>query len=856
MKHPDALAQFAHETSRAQRRLALERAARLALPVLFLIGAWSLLALAGALDLAPPLAESFAAIALLIALAWLFIRARRRWRAPSETEARARLAQDCKFDVAAFDTLRDRPTRYDAFAVALWKREQDQARKYAEKARAGPFRPHLDELDRFKLRYVLAIAVLGAFIMAGDQAGDRLGRAFIPDPGPLLGDGPMEVEAWATPADYTHAGPISLSDRIGERVETPPSVEATVRVMGPVGAPRLVFQGQGGPRSVMFTQAADGAWEARLQLPGPGQLKVVRFHSRASWRIAPAPDRAPRAGFAAPLAQMPHEHVAFSWTAGDDFGVTRLALRMRPVNPPPGLVGADPVDTPFESPAGDPQQANGDAELDLAAHPYAGMEVEARIVAFDALGQAGESEPLRFTLPEKVFLQPLARAAIEIRTHILQERRPYRGLRTPQKRTIPAGDILLGRARIELRDYDGRNYLRNAPDGVRRAARLIDALTIAPQDRYFRDYAVFLGFKLARAELSAASQIEETDAAADILWRTALRAEYGSAADARRALEAAQQALQEALATGAPRERIQQLMDALRQATENYLQALVQEAIRNGETPENQEDTQDQAQVSEQDIQNLLQRVQDLSEQGRTQEAQQLLQMLSNLLSNLDARLSESQSGEGGEEGDEQQQQMQQSMDQLSETMGEQRALRDDTQQEQQEQQQQSSGGGGGEQKGGEGGDDLAERQSQLRQALGEAQRNSQSAGGAASQELNAAEQAMQQSEGALRRGDLAAAQAAQNSALEHMREGAEELSAQMREGGEREGESGEAGERDPLGRSTGTGDGNETRVPNAIDPARAREILDEIRRRAQDANRPESEREYLQRLLDRFNDS
>lgn len=846
MKHQDALEQLAHETSRAQRRLTLERAARLALPALFLIGLWAILALTGVLDIFPPLAGSLASIAMLIALAFSFVRARRNWKAPNEAEARTRLAHDCKLDVAAFDTLRDRPTRYDAFAVALWKREQDQARKHAEKARAGPFRPRLDELDRFKLRYVLAIAVVGAFFIAGDQAGDRLSRAFLPDPGPLLGDAPMEIEAWATPADYTHAGPLSLSDRVGERVETPPSVEATVRVMGPVGAPRLVFQGQGGRRSVLFTQAADGAWEARLQIPGPGQLKVVRFHNRASWRIAPAPDNAPRAGFTAPLAQMPQEHVTFSWAASDDFGVTRLALRVRPVHPTEGLAGADPIDTPFESPAGDPQQATGDAELDLAAHPYAGMEIEARVVAFDATGQAGESEPMRFTLPEKVFLQPLARAAIEIRTQILHERRDYSGIRAPQRHTIPAGDILIGSTRIETRDYEARNYLRHAPEGIRRATRLIDALTMAPEDRYFRDYAVFLGFKLARAELSASSQIDETDAAADILWRTALRAEYGSAADARRALEAAQQALQEALVSGAPRERIQQLMAALRQATENYLQALVQEAVRNGESAENQDDTQDQAEVSEQDIDNLLQRVQELSEQGRTQEAQQLLQMLANLLSNLDARLSEGQSGEGGEQSSEQQQQMQESMDQLSETMGEQRALRDDTQRQQ----------SGGEGQGGEGSDDLAQRQSQLREALGEAQRNSQSAGGAASQELDAAERAMQQSEGALRRGDLDAAQAAQNSALEHMREGADQLAAQMREGGEEEGESDEAGERDPLGRSTGTGDGRETRVPTTMDPARAREILDEIRRRAQDANRPESEREYLQRLLDRFNDS
>ena len=80
-----------------------------------------------------------------------------------------------------------------------------------------------------------------------------------------------------------------------------------------------------------------------------------------------------------------------------------------------------------------------------------------------------------------------------------------------------------------------------------------------------------------------ARTIDETDIAADTLWRTALRAEYGGAADARRALEEAQRQLAEALAQGAPQERIRQLLEALRRATENYMQALVQEALRNGE---------------------------------------------------------------------------------------------------------------------------------------------------------------------------------------------------------------------------------------------------------------------------------
>jgi hypothetical protein len=849
MKHQDALDLLARETSRARRRLALERALRAGLIMLMAAGAWALFAIAGAHERLPLLLQSLSALAALGVLIALAVRAYRAWRAPTEEEARERLAIDSALEAGALDSLRDRPARYDAFSMALWQREREHAIERAERVRVGPWRVRLDDLDPYKLRFVLAAALAIALVFAAADAPERLARAFVPDPGPLLGDQEMAVEAWVTPADYTHAGPISLSDLIGERVETPPSVEATVRLTGPVGAPRLVYEGQGGRRSVRFERAADGAWEAQLAIPGAGRLKIVRFHTRAQWRIAPALDAPPTSAFEAPIATLSDEMVTLSWRAADDFGVRRMALRVTPLDPPRGLERADPVDTPLESPAGDPREMETEAEVDLGAHPYAGMEVEARIVAFDALGQEGVSDPLRFTLPEKVFLQPLAQAAIEIRRHILAERRPYRDDGRWQRRMIPASDIVIGNQRIELRDYDRRPNLQRAPEGVRRAARLTDALTMSPEDEYFRDLAVFLGLRMARSQLDVARNIDETEIAADTLWRTALRAEYGGAADARRALEEAQRQLAEALAAGAPQERINQLLEALRRATENYMQALVQEALRNGERT-NMEDTEEQASISGQDIEELLQQVQRLSEQGRNAEAQQLLQMLAAILANLDVQLAES---EGGGQG-EQDQQMQQSMDELSEAMGEQRALRDETRQQQRD----GGGGSGGQQEGGQGGDELAQRQAQIRQGLNAAQQMADDAGAAPSEDLNAAGEAMRQAEQALRRGDLEGAEAAQSAALDRLREGAEALAAEMRERGQQGNEqgTGQSG-RDPLGRATGAGNGDgEATVPTTSDPVRAREIFDEIRRRAQDPNRPEAERDYLRRLLDRFSDS
>jgi len=862
MKLEDALAQLARETGRARRRLAWERALQAGFWLASAVMVWAAIALSGLHERLPFLLESVTALGALIGLALLTVRAWRAYTPPSATEARQRLALDSRLEISAFEALGDQPARFDPLGAALWRREQERARARAQTARAGPMRVGFDDFDRFKLRFLAPGVLVLALIAAGAAGPERLARAFLPDPGPLLGDTDMAIEAWATPAPYVRAAPVSLSDRIGETLITPPSIALTVRLTGPTGAPRLVFERPGRDLRARFVRAADGAWEARLHVNEPGRLKIVRFHTRADWRLQPAPDLAPVVAFTAPIAILPQEHAQFAYSARDDYGITALALRVSPIDPLEGLAGAEPVDTPLETPAGEPLEDIRAAELDLAAHPYAGMEVEARVVAFDALGQAGESAPMRVRLPEKIFLQPLARAAIEIRRHVLHERRAYKPAPRQRTRTIPAGDILLGDQRIEIRDFDARAPMERAPVGIRHAARLIDTLTMEPDDGYFRDRAVFLGFKLSRAALRTSEAIGETNGAAEILWLTALRAEYGGAADARRALEEAQAALAEALRTGAPREQIAQLMEKLREATNRYLQALMQEAMREGRQ-NTVEDTEDQVQLSERDLERLMDQVQRLSEQGRTAEAQQLLEQLSQLLNNLDVQLGEAQSSEGGEsEGGEGQseQQLEQSLQELSEAMGEQRELRDDTQQQQQQGQQSQDGGGeGGAQQGGAGGGgELAERQSAVRDQVGEAQSLADQAGAAQSEALEGATQSMREAENALRRGDLEGARAAQDAALDQLREGAEGLASELRERGQ-DGQAGQqSGPADPLGRqlSGGNDGGEEVEVPTQIDPARAREIMNEIRRRAEDQNRPQAERDYLRRLLDRFSGS
>ena len=113
----------------------------------------------------------------------------------------------------------------------------------------------------------------------------------------------------------------------------------------------------------------------------------------------------------------------------------------------------------------------------------------------------------------------------------------------------------------------------------------------------------------------------------------------------------------------------------------------------------------------------------------------------------------------------------------------------------------------------------------------------------------------------ALRDGAPDQAVASQGEVLEQLQQTLKSMQEQMAKaspgqaGGQRN-RSGRQQGRDPLGRplpGSGTLDGEEVKIPAEADMQRARQILEELRRRAGEQNRPKAERDYIDRLLDRF---
>jgi len=103
-----------------------------------------------------------------------------------------------------------------------------------------------------------------------------------------------------------------------------------------------------------------------------------------------------------------------------------------------------------------------------------------------------------------------------------------------------------------------------------------------------------------------------------------------------------------------------------------------------------------------------------------------------------------------------------------------------------------------------------------------------------------------------------------QMEALDRLTEGAQELAEALRNGqgdtanrgrGHRDGQARDL-EHDPFDRPAGAFgaiDGRDTHVPDRSVLDRARQVLEELRRRAAQPNRPRIELDYLDRLMDQF---
>jgi uncharacterized protein (TIGR02302 family) len=809
------------------RKLALAKLALLwealwrdAFPALMIVGVVVLAVLTGVLALLPGMAKLVVLAAAGLGLAWSL------WpllwlRLPDDATALRRLETQSNLKhrpaTAWRDDLADPGAGVES--RALWQAHRARMAAMLANLKAGLPRSPLPRRDPYALRSALALGLVAAFVLNASQWRNRIADAIALEPRQAIAAG-GSLDAWIVPPSYTGRAPVLLTGGAAERrlerdgeIMVPESSKLVVRLNG-AKAPRLALarpleDGSAGDEIATseFTSAGPGVHETETLLERPVNIRLTDGSSKlAEWIVAVIPDGPPSAKITGAMELTATGAFMVPWEASDDYGVTSLAGSIV-LSDEAGL-GDDAL--PYESPEFsvnlprlNPRKAEGRAFQDLTAHPWAGLEAVIRLEATDQAGQTGTSAPVAFTLPERGFRQALARSLVELRQRLVR-----------------------------------------APDESRKVVRALAALLAWPEGLIEKS-GHHLGIRAAANQLHEAEGVDDKKEVVDLLWEIAVSIEDGDLSDALKELQSLREQLQEALAEGAPPERIAELMDQLREALNRYLEAMarqMQQAMERGELQPQQGTGQE---MRAQDLERMLDMIENMARSGARDAAQELLAQLDNILRNL-------QPGMAGEMS---QSPMGEMMEQLGEMMREQQRLMDETFQ------MPNGMDGMQQQEGGQQGEGLAGDQEALARMLEDLMAQLGEQGMQSPQSFGQAQGSMEGAADSLRGSQRDPALAQQGDALEALREGAQAMAQQMMQQqgqgeGNQQGMQGEprGGQRDPLGRPTpqrGEDYGpDRNMLPTESAVERAREILDYLRSRANERSRPRIERDYIDRLL------
>lgn len=860
----EATAHLARAVARAQRVILWERiwpalVGAGIVAALFLAVSWTGLWLN-----LPPIGRMAGVGVFAVLLAW------RLWplakvRPASRAEALARLDRASHLShrpaTAMADDLASRPD--DPVSAALWRAHMARTLSRVRRLKAGLPTPGMAARDPRAFRALALLILVPSFFLAGSEHVSRILSAF--NWKGAVVHAPYRLDAWVDPPGYTGRAPVVLpgmrSDEVtqtqGTAISVPAGSVLVVRTVGldanalrtdpgivevkPADAPAA----DGAPAKASEPARAGAATERRFTISQSGGVTFSGPDQRALvWRFQAQPDSMPTIRFVKEPEAGARNALVLTYRIEDDYGAKEASAHFAPAPPErpffarpdrPAPAAGKPLvpgpDFALTLPSGG--KSGAQTTKDLVAHPWAGANVMITLKVKDEAGNEATSETKTARLPSRSFSNPLARALIE------------------ERRTLALN--VEARSRVET---------------------VLSALTLAP-DKFGMEAGTFLGLRSAYWRLQNARSEDDLRGVVDYLWEMALAIEDGNLSDAQRDLRAAQQALREALERGASDEEIQRLMQDLRAAMDKMMRQLAEEAKRDGGTDARPLD-QNARVLRPQDLQRMMDRIENLARSGSRDAARQMLDELQAMMDNL--RPGNRQAGrQQGQQGE------------LGNMIQEQQRLRDRTFRQGQQGQQGQRGQRGQQGQPGQQGEpgeygDLQQGQQELRRRLGkmlddlrrmqegqgqqgqgqgqqgEGEGQGEGAMGRAGDAFGRAEQAMRDAEGALGQGDGQGALDSQGRALQALRQGAQALAEAQQGNSDGPGPGGPSGEQamrtDPLGRQLRNqdyGDDFTVKVPNEVDVQRARQVLEELRRRLEQTNRPQLELDYIERLLENF---
>jgi uncharacterized protein (TIGR02302 family) len=764
-----------------------------------LVGVFAGLTLAGLWTWMPGILHVALVALFVVAIPVVLWRDLRGIAWPDEEDALRRMELKSGFDhrplLAVEDSYAGDP--HDEQSRRLFEAHRKRMAERIRAIRVGRPLSRVSSFDRYALRSLAVLALAVGVIAGWGHARANVASLFHPDFSRSLATREIgELTLWITPPAYTGVPPLWLdaleAGADGGPIAIPEGSELVAQIRGGTDVPSLVV----GEVATPFEPAGLGSYQVVHVFESGDRFAIAQSGQEiAAWPITVVPDAAPDIAMLEPPSETLRTSLRLDVRAADDYGLASIQGVIRRLD-----VESDEVlEISLPIAQVGVKEVEGPAFYDFTAHPWAGMELGLQLTVTDVIGQTTTTEEVVFHMPERYFLHPVARALSDQRKELVLD----------------------------------------ATKSVETTA-MLEELARDPE-AYLDEYGVHLALVTGALRLHVARDGEAArDEVVELMWDTALAVEEGPLAFAERRVREIQEALLDALTEGASEAEIDRLLDELRLAMEDYMRAL---SNRLRTDPGDLFDPTDALKaVGSRELTDLVDQIRDLLRSGSPDQAQTLLTRLQEIIENISvgnlSDLTGNMSAEAAEV-----------IHTLRQLMSDQQELLDETFRMLREEDAESFDT-----------QDEAGRQERMQAVLGDLMNRLDEFGFGAPREFSRADRSMERSLRQLESDRPDQAVDHQTEALEHLRSGADSLMEEMMEqAGEDatgDGRNYFAAPRDPMGRHMG-GSGNEDTsdftLPDRGAIIKAREILDELYKRAGEQYRPLEEQEYLQRLLRRF---
>ncbi len=541
-------------------------------------------------------------VAFLAALLWGL----RRFRMPTMAAALARV--DAAMPGRPIAAVADVQAigASDPASIAVWQAHVARMAERTKSARAVEPDLRIADRDPYGLRFIAVLFFVTALLFGSFLRVASVGD-MVTGPSAAMASGPI-WEGWVEPPAYTGRPSLYLNDIPAGPLRVPAGSKVTLRVYGDDGGLSLIEDVSG--RGEQAIALADG--QQQFEITYSGTLALDGENGRR-WLVTAMADEPPFVTLTDPITADAMGEMSQPFRATDDYGIesgsATITLDLAAVERVYGLAtDPDPIDPlvldlpmPF---TGDRSAFDAFLVENLSEHPLANLPVTLQLAVTDAAGQTTTTAPESLILPGRRFFQPFARAVIEQRRDLMWSR-----------------------------------------GNARRVGQILRAVSHRPED-IFTSETMYLRLRTIIRRMDNIALVGmDDDAQAEIvtaLWDLAIQLEDGRLADARERLRRAQERLSEAMRNGASDAEIAELMQELREATNDYMRMLAEQA-EPGDGTDQADNSENSMEMSMNDLQAMMDRIEELMQQGRMEEAQALMEELNRLMENM--RVTQ---GEGG----------------------------------------------------------------------------------------------------------------------------------------------------------------------------------------------------------------